>query len=167
MVIFNYTKVFLNNIFTLNIGKQSLGMVLGATIKQNIDGIEKAYIARNNGFLSVGDFQGNINSSVKFESKKKELWLGQVFSSSKSTIITSSFSNNSSNPSIKIALIDISGPRVLAYQELALNTELQMAIINKIYVCPKYNESNISALLIFCKAGGNFKPFTKSKYLTP
>lgn len=68
------------------IGKQSLGYVFGATVKKNVDGVPKVYIARNNGFLSVGDFEGAINVSIKFESKKKELELGEMYSTASNII---------------------------------------------------------------------------------
>ena len=101
------------------IGKQSLGFVNGSTM---LDFQQKVYITRNNGFLSVGNFEGNIENSVKFATKTKEMGLGKLYRSSKNWgfwIDTEGVT--------KIALIDFSQLKILGYQEFEEISKVQIS----------------------------------------
>ncbi|CAI2363108.1 unnamed protein product [Moneuplotes crassus] len=103
-------KLDLETYSTKLIGKQSLGYVYGSTI---IETQPKIYITRNNGFVSVGNFEGEIKTSKKFQSKTKELELGKLYTSSPHC----GFSINVEDNIPKITLIDLVNLKVLAYQE--------------------------------------------------
>ena len=132
--------------------------MFGAIIKPNIDNVPKVYISRNNGFLSVGDFEGNINMSVKFESKKKELVLGNMFNASRNTVL--SIWQQQKQSQLKITLIDISGPKVLAYQEVDLS-ELDPKEESKsgaqmldYFYCLQSNNNQVVSIYVFSSSGG-------------
>ena len=100
-------------------------------------------------------FREALILQLNLKARNKELWLGQTFSSSRSTIVTASLSSTASSKSVRVALIDITGPKVLAYQELALSTKSKFDVINKLFIIPRYNGDNMSSLLLLSKAGGN------------